>query len=140
MQAGFSQEAISALDGVVAVAAEAAHRWLKLPAQPSRREVGSLLLMSRQDQGNLEFLYGLRCAFGAHPAHSKWWDFDELYVDEIDQLPDVVRRLLYKLFYLEGRHRTIDPFPSSWGPWFLRNSELLLDAVWFTKLPAESSA
>jgi hypothetical protein len=134
IEADFWEEAITALDNVVAVAAEAVQRWHRLAAQPSRREVARCLKMSKADEDRVDEQYGLRCGFGAHPAHSKWWDFAEIYEGELDVFPEVVERVLLRLFASEQQFRTVDPDPSAWAPWFQKHAELLLDAVWGVNL------
>jgi hypothetical protein len=132
---GFWEDAVSALDGVTAVAGEAAQRWHLLRGQPTRRGTGALFGLRVEDQTQLEALYQLRCAFGAHPPPSKWWDFAELYDSEIDEFRSVSRRLIRNLCSHELASRRVEPNPSNWSDWFVKNADLLLKLVWFTMLP-----
>ena len=136
--AGFWEDAVSALDGVSAVAAEAAQEWLRLSVQPSRHGTGAAFGLTVEDQSQLEALYQLRCAFGAHPPPSKWWDFAEMYDSELDVCWDVARRLIRGLCTHELAVRRIDPDPARWSDWFVKHADLLLDLVWFTRLPVLS--
>jgi hypothetical protein len=133
--AGFWEEPLVALDCLSAVAAEAAQRWLGLPEAPSRRSLAQLLGLSPDDGDAMARVYELRCAFGAHAAHSKWWDFPELYEDEIDASWEWSKRLLWSLARLESAHRKVDPAPESWSQWFVHNADWLYDAVWFDRVP-----
>ena len=133
--ADFWEDAVSALDGVTAVAAEALQDWRSLSALPNRQGTGAAFGLSAEDQFQLEALYRLRCAFGAHPAPSKWWDFGEMYNSDLDVFWSVSRRLIRGLCLQETAVRRVDPEPGRWSHWFVRHANLLLDLVWFTRLP-----
>jgi hypothetical protein len=133
---GFWEDAISALDGVTAVAAEAAHSWRRLPGQPSRATTGAVFGLSTGDQAQLEALYQLRCTFGAHPAPSKWWDFAEIYESDLEIFWSVSRRLIRGLCLEELAVRRVEPNPDSWSAWFVEHADLLLELVWFARLPS----
>lgn len=87
------------------------------------------------DADALDRLHDLRCSFGAHPAASNWWDFAEIYGDAVDLLFDSAQRVIGSISDLERLHRSVDPDPTSWSCWFEENSEMLLEAVWFTRVP-----
>lgn len=131
----FWEDAMTALDGVAAVAGEAAQSWHLVSAQPTRQQAGEAFGLSARDQSQLEFLYQLRCAFGAHPPPSKWWDFAELYDSQLDEFRRVITRLIRSMGLRESVVRRVEPNPSCWSEWFVENAELLLQLVWFTKLP-----
>jgi hypothetical protein len=135
MNADFWEESVTALDGVVAVGAEALRQWLGLVEQPSRPEASKILGMSKRDQDRVGETYQLRCAFGAHPTPTKWWDFTELYDEELGAYPEVVRRFLHRLFEREKESRIVEPNPQDWGGWFRQHAELLADTTWFARLP-----
>ena len=61
-------------------------------------------LYDETDKYNLERLYLLRCRFTAHPSKSKWWDFYEIYEDEIESIRLSVRKLL--IVYLKYENKT----------------------------------
>jgi hypothetical protein len=83
----------------------------------------------------LERLYILRCRFAAHPSKSKWWDFYEIYEDDIEQLKLSVRKLLIKYLKYENKNRLIDAHPTLWSQWFIENCDIVYDAVWFHEIP-----
>jgi len=132
---GFWEDAMTALDGVAAVAGEAAQSWRLVSAQPTRQQTGEAFGLTARDQSQLECLYQLRCAFGAHPPPSKWWDFAELYDSELDEFRDTSKRLIRSMALHESVARRVEPNPSSWSEWFVENADRLLKLVWFTKLP-----
>lgn len=131
----FPEDAICALDGVTAVAAEAMQAWTR-SVTTTRGDVADALGMTPEDRVVIENMYRLRCAFGAHPPASKWWDFGEVYESEIEDCVEVTKRVIGRLAALEFKHRTINPDPPAWGEWFSMHAELLLDVAWFAKLPA----
>lgn len=133
--AGFGEETITALDGVAAVAGDAVKTLGGHALVGGRVDVARWLGMCAQDGAQLERLYQIRCAFGAHPPVSKWWDFSEIYADHIDDFFCVVRNVIVKLAGLEARHRRIELRPSLWSTWFVQHADLLFDAVWFDRLP-----
>jgi hypothetical protein len=133
--AGFWEEAVIALDGIASVAREAVQKWHLHPTKPTRGETGAIFAMAVKDQHQLEALYQLRCAFGAHPPLTKWWDFSELYNSEIDAFWEVSGRLIRNLCLRERSTRTVDTNPTSWSDWFVDHAELLFDVAWFAKLP-----
>ena len=132
---GFYMDAVTALDGVTAVAGGAAQGWHLRQGPLTRRETGKVFGPRPDDQSLLEAIYQLRCAFGAHPPTSKWWDFGELYESEVEKSWNVSRRLIRSLCAQEIVVRSVDPNPTRWSDWFAQNSHLLLENVWFTKLP-----
>jgi len=133
-QSDFGEEAVTALDGLSSVASEALNRWTDLGAVP-REQLAHEFHMNASDGRVLVSLYDLRCAFGAHPAASKWWDFGEMYGDSIESYFDTATRLLGGVSDLEAQHRSVDPSPAKWSEWFEHNACMLLDSVWFARLP-----
>lgn len=133
-QSDFGEDAVTALDGLSAVAGEALNHWMGVGTL-TRAQLARTLGMSLRDARALASLYDLRCAFGAHPAASKWWDFSEIYSDDIEAHFDVAVRLLGAISDLEAKHRSVNPAPTSWSEWFEDNASMLLDAVWFARLP-----
>ncbi|MBM4048130.1 MAG: hypothetical protein FJ279_23760 [Planctomycetes bacterium] len=132
----FWEEAIGAFDSVNEVADQFVKDLLRLSEDP--RDKGDRLQehlgISKEDGNAVKRLYLLRCDFSAHPARSKWWDFQEIYDDDIDALREVAKRVLWHLSQAEKAHRKVEPYPRAWSDWFLRNSSMLLDAVWFDRL------
>mgnify|MGYP001019909425 CR=1 FL=1 len=129
---GHLEESVTALDGVVTVALQFAREalgWTFGREETLQRFVGPA------DSQLLGRLYALRCAFGAHPSCGKWWDFGELYEDELNEFPDVISRLIRSVAMLERTHRSVEVAPTSWAEWFQTNCHLLWRAVWFDHVP-----
>jgi hypothetical protein len=122
---GYMEEAVTALDGLVAVATEAVGLWCRL-ATPSRSDVAACLQLDADDSARIKHLYDLRCFFGAHPASAKWWDFGEVYEDELEELSELGRRLLWRLTLLERASRRIPPDPWPWSEWLSEHAETVL--------------
>lgn len=135
MEAGFVEEAVLALDCACAVAKEFVETRLGLRDGSARGGLDASLDVSRETQATLEHLYGLRCAFGGHPARSKWWDFAEIYADHLDTYFASIREVLWGLQKAEASYRVVDPNPSSWSNWFGEHGYVLYEAVWFARLP-----
>ena len=76
----------------------------------------------------------------AHPARSKWWDFGEIYEEEIDRIKVSVRRFLLSYLKYENRNRTVPWHPESWSNWFNNHCDEVFDAVWFHNLPKISNS
>lgn len=131
----FEEDAATALDSIAAVVSEALVKLTRARPPATRADLALALGLSRSDSKALCNLYELRCSFGAHPPASKWWDFGEIYADEVEGYFGLAARLIAKLSDLETQHRRIQPTAHSWSSWFVANCELLFDAVWFDKLP-----
>lgn len=128
-----SEDVIAALDNVVSIAAQFSHERISR-SDNQRQNLATTLGISRNDQRLLKHLYELRCDFGAHPSRSKWWDFAEIYEDDIELLYETVKRLLWHLCQAEKQYRTVEMHPKSWSTWFQQHSLMVLDAVWFTHI------
>ncbi len=83
----------------------------------------------------IENLYKLRCGFSAHPAHSKWWDFSEIYEGDIEEIMYSVKSTVIKFLMFERDNRKIEKVPFCWSDWFMDNCDIIYDAVRFHKLP-----
>ncbi len=130
---GYDEEFITALDGAVSVALQFARDVLGEAAAFDRNDLARKFLHP-SDATALALLYDLRCYFGAHPSQGKWWDFGEMYEEELDVLLDVAERLVRGVA-LTDHHSGVDPRPASWSGWFKTNCLLLWNAVWFDGLP-----
>lgn len=134
----FDEEALTNADNMVDTIYQAIKINLKLPTM-RRLEMGSIvskeLCLSNTTIQNLDNLYQLRCGFCAHPAQSKWWDFSEIYEENIDIIYDEVKTILIKFCMYERSHCHIEPNPVKWSEWFYKYCDVLFDAVWFNKLP-----
>lgn len=129
----FSVDAITALDNVSSIAAEFTSNRLGIHSG-NRSMLGDIFNFTKYDQKLLAKLYELRCTFGAHPSSTKWWDFNEIYDDELNQFYYLIKRLLWGLCQAEQSSRVVEPNPSSWSDWFMIHSEMLLESIWFTKI------
>lgn len=132
VQSGFTEESLTHLDSCVSVVAEFITQRLKI--EGSRDLFCDILGINKYDAYNLKKLYDLRCDFSAHPGHAKWWDFDEIYYDDLDEMRESVVRLLWRFAIFESKNRVVEPDPIKWSDWFLDNSLILLDTIWFTKI------
>lgn len=135
----FTEEALTAADNMVDVIFQSIKSRINASTQERKemynyvyKEIG---LYDETDKYNLERLYLLRCRFTAHPSKSKWWDFDEIYEDDIEQIRLSVRKLLIIYLKYENRNRLIDAHPASWSQWFMKNCDIIYDAVWFHEIP-----
>jgi hypothetical protein len=136
MQAGFPEESIMSVDGLASVACQLVIDRRGTTIAKPRGGLATALKLSAPDQASIDTLYELRCNFGAHPAQTKWWDFAELYEDEIEAYFALATRLLRGVAVFETSHRAVNPEPASWSEWFTDNALWLWDAVWFHRLPA----
>jgi hypothetical protein len=127
------EDVITALDHVASVAAQFSCERISGSGNP-RQTLAATLGMSGNDQRLLNHLYELRCDFGAHPSRSNWWDFAEIYENDIELLYDTVKRLLWHLCQAEKQYRTVEMHPQSWSTWFQQHSAMVLNAVWFTHI------
>jgi len=130
LSSNFVEEAITALDGLTSIAALFLQERMSITKQ-ARTQLEKKLKLNQKDAENLKLLYQLRCDFGAHPNRSKWWDFSEIYENDIEELRQTSKTLLWKLCEVEQSHRTVDPFPKIWSGWFRQNANMLFQSVWF---------
>lgn len=134
----FYEETITNLDNTVDTIAQYIKSILKLPTLPRKdmiEYVSKEIQLDQQIQSELEKLYLLRCRFSSHPAQSKWWDFGEIYDDDIEKMIDSVQYVLIKMLLYETRNRRIFPTPNNWSEWFNNHAHTLYEAIWFHKLP-----
>ncbi|MHB8132422.1 MAG: hypothetical protein ACYDEX_26005 [Mobilitalea sp.] len=134
----FDEESVTCADNMVDTITQAIKYRLCLPTM-QRKDMNPVieqeLSISKSVTEKLDSLYQLRCDFTAHPAQSKWWDFSEIYYNDIDAIMDSVKTLLVKYCMYERNHCTIQRNPEKWSNWFLQYSDIVLDAVWFHRLP-----
>ena len=134
----FDEESITCADNMVDTIFQAIKQQLRLPTM-QRKDMNEIIekeiLISKSTTEKLDNLYQLRCHFSAHPAQSKWWDFSEIYDTNIDAIMDSVKTILVKFCMYERNHCRIQRNPEKWSEWFIQNSDILFDAVWFHLLP-----
>jgi len=133
---GFNEEAVAALDGVLSVATEGVREFAGKHNSTTRAELGEALVLSREDSKHLVHMRALRSKFGAHPPLSKWWDFAEMYYEEVAEFFPLCVRVIARLVSLEEANRRIEQSPESWAAWLCANAEFLIEAVWFDLLPS----
>lgn len=133
VQHEFFEEAVTALDGVVSVAAQFVTDRFKAQGD-QRTHLYSAFEVSDCERRTFGRLYDLRSFFGAHPGRSSWWDFPEIYGEEIDNFLQLVRKLIWKLCQYERSRRLVQRDPASWSSWFAQHAPMVWDSVWH--LPA----
>ena len=131
MESDFFEESVTALDKLTSVAASFLQNRLSIPDRP-RAQLVEKFHMGHKDSDNLDLLYKLRNNYGAHPSGSKWWDFADIYCDDIDDMRQTSRKLLWQLCKAERDFREVEPFPATWSTWFRQNALMLFDSVWFS--------
>lgn len=77
----------------------------------------------------LDYIYDLRCDFGAHPAKSLWWDFNEIHMNNYEYIIYNVRLILIKFIEYEYSNRIVLKKPISWYEWFMDNCDLIYDFI-----------
>lgn len=135
---GYDEEAITAADNTVDVIFQAIKQRKQIPTK-ARIDMYNIvqteISLPSGTIEQLENLYQLRCGFSAHPAHSKWWDFSEIYESGIEAIMYSVKSTVIKFLMFERDNRKIEKVPSCWSEWFMDNCDIIYDAVWFHKLP-----
>lgn len=127
---GYNEEAITAADNAVDVIFQAVKQQKQLPTMDRKNMYPTIKNEIHLPNGTveqLEHLYQLRCSFSAHPAHSKWWDFYEIYEIDIEAIMDAVKAAIVKFLMHETNNRRIDKTPSCWSKWFLDNCDTVYD-------------
>lgn len=133
---GFSEEAVVALDNVIEVGAQFTQsRFSLVNSSAARNTFFQKVGLSCQERTVVILLSNLRNQFGAHPSATKWWDFDEIFGDDIEHMFRVCDRALVGMCRLEQQNRIVEPVPSTWSGWFNRNVSILWDATWFHRVP-----
>lgn len=134
----FYEDAITNLDNTIDIIVQFVKYTKKLPTM-QRSEMVKVLSeefnVNLNKLTKLEKLYLLRCRFSSHPAQSKWWDFSEIYDDEVEEIFETVKFTLIKFYEYERTNRVVNPNPQSWSEWFYNHADILYDSVWFHKLP-----
>lgn len=134
----YDEEAITAADNAVDVICQAIKQQKQIPTK-ARTDMYNIIQteinLSSGTVEQLKNLYQLRCGFSAHPAQSKWWDFSEIYENDIEAIMYSVKTTVIKFLIFERNNRKIEKVPSCWSDWFMDNCETIYDAVWFHRLP-----
>jgi hypothetical protein len=135
----FTEESMTAADNMVDTIFQSIKIRKKLPTKERKemcnyvyKEIG---LYDQTDIFNLDRLYLLRCGFTAHPAKSKWWDFYEIYDNDIEKIKLSIRKILILYLKYENVNRQIEAHPISWSIWFKEYCDIVYNAVWFHNVP-----
>ena len=102
---GYDEEAITAADNTVDVIFQAIKQRKQIPNK-ARIDMYNIvqteISLPSGTIEQLENLYQLRCGFSAHPAHSKWWDFSEIYESDIEAIMYSVKSTVIKFLMFES--------------------------------------
>lgn len=136
---GFAAEAVGAFDRVF----EVTHSFLVstgvLQKQASRSQCAQALRLPPDVQEIAERTHFLRNHFAAHAGGWRWWDFDEMFADDLPDAKRAALDALHSLGRIEPAHRSIEPSPSSWSTWFWEHFEVLWKAVWYEALATQGA-
>ncbi|MBV6715256.1 hypothetical protein [Paenibacillus chitinolyticus] len=131
----FDEEAITSLDKTVDVIQQYARERMSINGTNNQRELTlDAFEMTEYEKVLLTRLYDLRNFFGGHPSMSKWWDFSEIFEEDIESFFQVVKRLIYKTVMHENFNRVVEKNPLSWSEWFEEHAMMLWETVWFEKI------
>lgn len=131
----FYEEAITSLDKTVDVIQQYSRERMNINGINDQRELTLIAFkMTDWERHLLARLYDIRNFFGGHPSMSKWWDFSEIFDEDIDDLFQTVKKLIFKVLSHENSHRVVAKYPSRWSIWFADNALMLWDTVWFEKI------
>lgn len=91
----------------------------------------TLLGFNKKQIKMMETLHELRSKFAAHPSQSKWWDFYELFENELNEYTDFSINMILKIgssFYLDS------PIPKTYDE--ITNAPAKFhDCFWFNRIP-----
>lgn len=131
----FDEEAITSLDKTIDVVQQYARERMNINGTNNQRELTlDAFKTSNLEKALLNRLYDIRNFFGGHPSMSKWWDFSEIFEQDIDILFEVVKKLIYKIVTHENANRVVDKNPQQWSLWFEDNAMMLWETVWYEKI------
>ncbi|MDM5279896.1 hypothetical protein QUF95_21050 [Paenibacillus silvae] len=131
----FDEEAITSLDKTIDVIQQYARERMNINGTNNQRELTmDAFDMTEWEKMLLNRLYDIRNFFGGHPSMSKWWDFSEIFEQDIQSLFEVVKKLIYKIVMHENVNRVVEKNPQKWSQWFEDNAMMLWETVWFEKI------
>ncbi|MEC0329403.1 hypothetical protein P4H42_07160 [Paenibacillus macerans] len=134
-EANFHEEAITSLDKTVDVIQQYARERMNINGINNQRELTmDAFEMNNWEKVLLSRLYDIRNFFGAHPSMSKWWDFSEIFEEDVAILFEVVKKIIHKIVLHENVNRVVDKYPPKWSEWFKDNAMMLWETVWFEKI------
>lgn len=126
------EEAIISLDNCVDTIIQSIKKREKLPTikrKDMHRFLKDTINLNDRNVRSLDYIYDLRCNFGAHPAKSLWWDFNEVHMDYYEDLIYNVRYILIKFIEYECKERIIINNPISWYDWFMNYCDIIYDYI-----------
>lgn len=128
----FEEEAIISLDNCIDIIIQCVKHREKLPTK-RRKEMHKILknILKLNDTtvAHMDYIYELRCDFGAHPAKSLWWDFNQIHMENYEDTLYNMRLILIKFLEYENKKRLIMNNPTSWYDWFMNNCDLIYDYI-----------
>ncbi|MEP2446614.1 MAG: hypothetical protein ABJI69_05265 [Balneola sp.] len=128
------EDSVTSFTSCISVVSEYCQNRLKQTAGDRLEKIKALNIKS--DSINyLEDLEILRNRFSAHPSHTKWWDFNELFGEQLHQIVVVIKEIIEVVCEHESNNKLIERNPEKWSSWLENNSMLVFDSVWFHKLP-----
>lgn len=128
----FEEEAIISLDNCIDIIIQFIKIKEKLPTKKRKemhRFLKEVLYINDLNIKYLDYIYDLRCDFGAHPAKSLWWDFNEIHMNNYEDIIYNVRLILIKFIEYEYSNRIVLKRPISWYEWFMDNCDLIYDFI-----------
>jgi len=132
------EEIITALDKTINVAEQYWKERVNNCAD-IRATMMSEINFDEFDKMKIMHLYDLRCYFGAHPSHSKWWDISEIYENDLEYLYETVCDVVKHIVVHENSNRVVINNPDDWSTWFNEYCLLLWKSVWFETVPPNFS-
>ncbi|MDZ7693641.1 MAG: hypothetical protein U5K69_21400 [Balneolaceae bacterium] len=128
------EDSVTSFTSCISVISEYCQNRLN-QTEESRLEKIEALNIKTDSIDYLEDLELLRNRFSAHPSHTKWWDFNELFGEQLHTIIAVIKDIIQKLCEHESKNRSIKNNPEKWSSWLGNNSMLVFDSVWFHNLP-----
>lgn len=125
LNANFYEDAFVNMDSIASIA-----RQRSAQINSGIIDLNNLGLNQKQEN-DLEKLHKLRSRFAAHPSRTKWWDFGELFENEIDEYEELIFLVLLKIAssYQDERkiEKTFDAISHAVADFH--------DCFWFNKIP-----
>jgi hypothetical protein len=123
----FIEDAFVNMDCIASLA-----RRRNLELGGSKNDLSRLNIGDQQVQ-MIDSLHRLRSEFAAHPSMAKWWDFPELFSDDLDKFMDLSLSLILQIAksystekYVEQTFSGITNAPSEFH-----------DCFWFNRIPLQ---
>lgn len=128
----FEEEAIICLDNCIDIIIQSIKIRESLPTKKRKdmhRYIKSILNINEINIRYQDLIYDLRCEYGAHPAKSFCWDFNEIHMDYYEDIILNVRLVLIKFIEYESKYRLVTKNPTSWYEWFMDNCDLIYEFI-----------